>query len=70
MFVTCYPDFENGKPSIPAKLRMPFIRLEQETNEHVQCCKFAVVLVFFILVHEDDLHVEDLVALAVSCIAL
>jgi hypothetical protein len=36
MFVTCYPDFENGKPSIEAKLQMPFIRLEQETGERVQ----------------------------------
>jgi hypothetical protein len=63
MFVTCYPDSENGKQSIQAKLQMPFVRLEQETGEHVQYCKFAMVLVICILMHEDDLHVEDLVAL-------
>jgi hypothetical protein len=70
MFVICYPDFENGKPSIQAKLQMPFIRLEQETSEHVQYCKFAIVLVFCIIMHEVDLHVEDFVALAVSYIVL
>jgi hypothetical protein len=70
MFVTGYPGFENGKLNIHAKLQMPFIRLEQETSEHIQYCKFAMVLVFCILMHEDDLHVEDLVALALSCIAL
>lgn len=70
MFVTCYLDFENGKPSSQAKLQMPFERLEQETSEHVQYCKFAMVLGFCVLMCEDDLHVEDLVALALSCIAL
>jgi len=69
MFVTCYPDFENGKPSIQAKLQMRFIRLEQETSEHIQYCNFALVLAFCILIHEDD-HVEDHVALALSCVAL
>jgi hypothetical protein len=48
---------------------MPFIRLEQETSEHIQYCNFATVLVFCILIHEDD-NVEDHVALALSCIAL
>jgi len=69
MFVTCYPGFENGKLSSQAKLQMQFERLEQETSEHVQYCKFAMVLVFCVLMREDDLHVEDIVALALCCIA-